>query len=108
VWLVLVGAAASGCARDGRTQGPGEGPATRLQIVVPEADEDADLYVDGNYVGQVGELADPAVGWPLLAPGLHRVEVRKAGRFPVQTTVDVPKRPPDETSLTAELLADPR
>ncbi|MEM7159000.1 MAG: PEGA domain-containing protein [Myxococcota bacterium] len=79
-----------------------------LRIQVPDADADADVYVDGNYVGQISALGDEPVGPVLLAPGVHRVEVRKPGRFPVQRTVRVDGDTPAETVLDAELLEDPQ
>ena len=99
---------ASACARDakgGTTQTPA---STQLRVVVAEEDADAELWLDGNYVGQLGEFEDDRVGRPLLAPGVHRVEVRKPGRFPVQTTLEVARDAPAELVLEAELLADPR
>lgn len=81
---------------------------TVLRIQVPDADADADVYVDGNYVGQISALGDEPVGPVLLAPGVHRVEVRKPGRFPVQRTVRVDGDTPAETVLDAELLEDPQ
>jgi len=88
---------------------PAVGTGAPLSIEVPSEDADADVYVDGNYVGQVGSLtaagADPLV----LAPGVHRLEVRKPGRFPVQRTVRVEggteARP---VVVEAELLEDPQ
>ena len=82
--------------------------SSALRVVVPEADKDAELWIDGNYVGQLGEFDDERVGLPLMAPGVHTVEVRKPGRFPVQRSVDVPRDAPPETRFEAELLADPR
>ncbi len=87
-----------------RTSGAG----TTLRIEAPEADQDADVFVDGNYVGQVNALGDEPVGPVLLAPGVHRVEVRKPGRFPVQRTLRVDGDTPAETILDAELLPDPQ
>jgi hypothetical protein len=81
---------------------------TSLRIEVPEADRDADLCVDGHYVGQVGAVGKEPVGPVMLAPGVHRVEVRKPGRFPVQRTVRVDRETPAETILEAELLEDPQ
>ena len=86
---------------------PAKSTGTTLRIQVPEADRDADLYVDGHYVGQVSALGEEPVGPVLLAPGVHRVEVRKAGRFPVQRTVRVGAKSPAETVIDAELLEDP-
>ncbi|MCA9654052.1 MAG: hypothetical protein H6712_08890 [Myxococcales bacterium] len=80
---------------------------TSLRIEVPEADRDADVFVDGHYVGQVGALGQEPVGPVMLAPGVHRVEVRKPGRFPVQRTIRVEAAAPAETVLEAELLEDP-
>lgn len=81
---------------------------TALVILTEEADQDADVYVDGNYVGQVGEIQNATTGSLRLAPGVHRVEVRKPGRFPVQKTVRVDKKPPPQTTVEAELLEDPQ
>ncbi len=82
--------------------------SSSLRIDVPEADRDAEVYVDGNYVGQVSALSDPETGDLALAPGTHRVELRKPGRFPVQRTIVVDRKPPPETVLTGELLVDPQ
>lgn len=87
---------------------PAPGTGSPLSIEVPPEDADADVYVDGNYVGQVGALtaagADPLV----LAPGVHRLEVRKPGRFPVQRTIRVEGGSGAEPVVVdAELLEDP-
>jgi len=87
---------------------PAPGTGAPLAIEVPDADADADVYVDGNYIGQVGSLtaagADPLV----LAPGVHRLEVRKPGRFPVQRTIRVEGGQGSEPVVVqAELLEDP-
>ena len=76
-------------------------------IEVPDADLDAEVFVDGNYVGQVKALRVPETGPILLAPGVHRVEVRKPGRFPVQRTVTVEKTRRSAVVVRAELLEDP-
>ncbi len=81
--------------------------STSLRIEVPQDDLDADLYVDGLYVGQVSAVGREPVGPVMLAPGVHRVEVRKPGRFPVQRTVRVDATTPAETVIEAELLEDP-
>lgn len=81
---------------------------TSLVIAVPDADRDADLFVDGHYVGQVGAVGKEPVGPVMLAPGVHRVEVRKPGRFPVQRTVRVDAQTPAQTVIEAELLEDPQ
>ena len=80
---------------------------TSLRVTVPPEDLDADLFVDGHYVGQVGAMGKEPVGPVTLAPGVHRVEVRKSGRFPVQRTVRVDAKSPPETVIDAELLEDP-
>lgn len=82
-------------------------PAAALVIEVPDIDLDAEVYVDGNYVGQVKALRVPETGPILLAPGVHRVEVRKPGRFPVQRTVTVEKTQRTSEVVRAELLEDP-
>jgi hypothetical protein len=76
-------------------------------IEVPDVDLDAEVFVDGNYVGQVKALRVPETGPILLAPGIHRVEVRKPGRFPVQRTVTVDKAQRTAVVVRAELLEDP-
>jgi hypothetical protein len=83
-------------------------PGTALVVLTDEADQDADVYVDGNYVGQVGEIQNATTGSLQLAPGVHRVEIRKPGRFPVQKTVRVDKKPPPQTTVEAQLLEDPQ
>lgn len=93
----------AGCAtRSGRTD-----QAAPLVIEVPDVDLDAEVFVDGNYVGQVKALRVPETGPILLAPGVHRVEVRKPGRFPVQRTVTVGKAQRTPAVVRAELLEDP-
>ena len=100
LWAALAG----GCA----TRGAGrEQPAAPLVIEVPDLDLDAEVFVDGNYVGQVKALRVPETGPILLAPGVHRVEVRKPGRFPVQRTVEVAKQSNAPVVVRAELLEDP-
>ena len=89
----------SGCAKRGQS--------TALVINAPDADLDAEVYVDGNYIGQVRALRQRSTGPLLLAPGVHRVEVRKPGRFPVQWTVRVDGDAPAEIVVDAELLEDP-
>lgn len=80
----------------------------QLQIEIPVEHRDADLFVDGHYIGVLGELRPEAAGQVRLAPGTHRVELRKAGYFPYQNSVEVPRRKtPCFVSLRAELLADP-
>jgi hypothetical protein len=81
--------------------------AAPLVVEVPDDDLDAEVFVDGNYVGQVKALRVPETGPLLLAPGIHRVEVRKPGRFPVQRTVTVPKNSKAPVAVRAELLEDP-
>lgn len=81
---------------------------TSLHIEIPPVDRDADLYVDGHYVGQVGAVGKEPVGPVMLAPGVHRVEVRKSGRFPVQRTVRVDADTPAQTVIDAKLLEDPQ
>lgn len=85
--------------------GRNEDVSSRLEIVVADpADTDADVWVDGQYIGQVGEVS----GRLELAPGKHRVEVRKPGHFPVQRTVEVARKPAATLKVEAELLSDPR
>jgi hypothetical protein len=85
-------------------KGKQDEPASLLAITTSVDDQDADVWVDGQYVGQVGAVS----GKVLLAPGVHRVEVRKAGRFPVQKTVKVERKPDASIQIEAELLVDPR
>ncbi len=87
-------------------QTPDAGAA--LQLTVVPADRDADVWIDGNYVGTVADLQGRAAGPMKLAPGAHRVEVRKSGRFPVQRTVHVSASGPSSVTLDAELLEDPQ
>jgi hypothetical protein len=88
-----------GCvhARHGR-----EGPSSLLEISSDTTD--ADVWVDGQYIGQVAAVS----GKLKLAPGVHRVEIRKPGHFPVQRTVRVDKQGGGMVVVEAELLADPR
>jgi hypothetical protein len=83
---------------------PAPQQTTTLTITTPEPDVDADVYIDGHYVGQVSALAQRPVR---LAPGVHRVEIRKPGRFPVQRTIRIEPDAPPEIVVDAELLEDP-
>lgn len=84
---------------------PAPGRGATLQVVTAAPDADADVWVDGNYIGRVGDLGRAAA--PIaLAPGKHRVEVRKPGRFPVQRTIEVDGSAPT-IRVDAELLEDP-
>jgi hypothetical protein len=78
-----------------------------LKIETPQADQDADVFVDGNYVGQVSALGTAGTGGLKLAPGVHRLEIRKPGRFPVQKTLRVPTKGSSPIVVEAELLEDP-
>jgi hypothetical protein len=102
--LAAVLALAGGCKR-GELSGV-EQSAPLIVETVPE-DSDAEVYVDGNYVGIVRALNVPETGPVLLAPGIHRVEIRKPGRFPIQLTVTVKKDRNGPVVLRAELLEDP-
>ena len=78
-----------------------------LQINAPEADLDAEVFVDGQYIGALRSIGRDGLPPLTLAPGVHRVEVRKAGRFPVQKTVEVDRDTPAQVVIEAELLEDP-
>ena len=106
--LFLVFAALLGASACATRPAGGAEQAAPLKIEVPAEDLDAEVYVDGNYVGQVKALAVPETGPLLLAPGVHRVEVRKPGRFPVQRTVTVERTQRAPVVVRAELLEDPR
>lgn len=95
----------SACATRAAAGDPSQ--AAPLVIEVPNEDLDAEVYVDGNYVGLVKALQVPETGPILLAPGIHRVEVRKPGRFPVQRTVEVARQRKSPVVVRAELLEDP-
>ena len=99
--LLVVPAIGAGCHR-----GPAAGAV--LAIRTPTEDRDADVWVDGHYVGRVDALGEGKLPPIRLAPGVHRVEVRKPGRFPVQRTVRVDKGVSAEVVIDAELLEDPR
>lgn len=103
----VAGPALAGC--DGRGTRSPEALGTALRIDVAAEDADADVFIDGNYVGQVSEIQGTAAGPMRLAPGVHRLEVRKDGRFPFQRTLEIdPKSPPAKLDVTVELLEDPR
>lgn len=102
VLSVVLGAAlgqGSGCA--------GTHVRVALRIEAPQDDRDAEVYVDGNYVGQVRAVQEASTGPIQLGPGLHRLEIRKPGRFPQQQTVEVTRQSPAEIVVHAELLQDP-
>ncbi len=87
---------------------PAVGTGAPLSIEVPSEDGDADVYVDGNYIGQVDSLTAAGTQPLVLAPGVHRLEVRKPGRFPVQRTLRVEGGPGAQPVVVqAELLEDP-
>lgn len=97
-WLACSSVGASGCVHaTGR-----EPPASVLEISTKTTD--ADVWVDGEYIGQVAAVS----GQLRLAPGVHRVEIRKPGHFPVQRTVRVDKDSGAVVVVEAELLTDPR
>jgi hypothetical protein len=79
-----------------------EGPSSLLEITSETTD--ADVWVDGQYIGQIAAVS----GRLKLTPGVHRVEIRKPGHFPVQRTVRVEKQGGGAVVVDAELLADPR
>ena len=91
---------AGGCAH-GR-KGDRAAPSSLLEIVTETAD--ADVWVDGEYIGQAAAVS----GRLKLAPGVHRVEIRKPGHFPVQRTVTVDKKGGGSVSVEALMLEDPR
>ncbi len=80
--------------------------AAELVLHAPPEDQDAEVYVDGHYVGQVGAILRPGTRIR-LAPGVHRVEIRKPGRYPLQRTVEVGRRPPPVVDVKVELPEDP-
>lgn len=100
---ILLALATSGAACH---RGPAHGAV--LAIEAPTEDRDADVWVDGHYVGRVDALGQGKLPPIRLAPGVHRVEVRKPGRFPVQRTVRVDKGGPAQIVVAAELLEDPQ
>ena len=93
------------CASSPRAERSSRGDAGAvLTFELPQVDFDADVYVDGNYVGQVKEVQ----GEVRVAPGRHRVEVRKAGRFPIQKTLKIESSRREQTrQVRGELLANP-
>ena len=98
--LILLGVIlVVGCAH---TQGGREAPTSLLEIT--SESPDADVWVDGQYIGQISAVS----GRLRLAAGVHRVEVRKPGHFPVQRTVRVEKQAGGTVVVAAELLTDPR
>jgi hypothetical protein len=86
---------------------PDAAAGATLTVETVAEDRDADVWVDGNYVGRVADLGG-SLGSVRLAPGVHRVEVRKPGRFPVQRTVKVDRNGPRDVTVEAELLEDPQ
>lgn len=99
-WLgVFVLVFVLGCAHAGSNHEP---PTSLLEVHSDTGD--ADVWVDGQYIGQVTAVS----GRLRLAPGVHRVEIRKPGFFPVQRTVEVDKRGGGSVMVEAEMLTDPR
>lgn len=96
---LCVSLSALGCANRGQR--------AALMIHTPAEDSDAEVYVDGNYIGLVRSFSQRASGPLQLAPGVHRVEIRKPGRFPVQKTLRIDRDSPAEIVVDAELLEDP-
>ncbi len=108
-WLLAatVTCCAAGCASDPSSKsvrGAGAAAGAVLIFEISDGDDDADVFVDGNYVGQVREVQ----GAVRVAPGKHRVEVRKPGRFPIQKTVEVDRGRREQTrQVRGELLSNP-
>ena len=102
--LLLLGSV-MGCAHAGRSA-KAEGAVLSLEVAGADGAlaEDADVFVDGQYVGTLGEVRDSV----RLAPGTHRVEVRQSGSFPVQQTVKVEaSRAEVRQAVRGSLLPDP-
>ena len=97
--LVLVGSALGPACAHGPKR---DTPVTVLEVAT--ATTDAEVWVDGEYIGQVSAVS----GKLRLGPGVHRVEIRKPGHFPVQRTVEVDRQAGGSVVVEAELLADPR
>lgn len=89
---------ATGCAS--------RGARVPLDIEAPKQDLDAEVYVDGNFVGLVQDVSKPDAPI-LLGEGKHRVEIRKPGRFPYQRTVEVARGARAPVTVSATLLEDP-
>lgn len=88
----------SGCAHTG----------SNLVVLTDPEHADADLFVDGQYLGVVKEQGGKSAGPLLLAPGTHRVELRKPGYFPYQRALRVPRQDaPAQIDLRAELFEKP-
>ena len=104
---LVAGLALALCLAHGAGCRPKPGTGATLQVQAPDEDQDADVFVDGNYIGQVSALETAGVPGLKLAPGVHRVEIRKPGRFPVQKTVRVESGGPATVVVDAELLTDP-
>ena len=58
---------------------PAPGVGATLRIEAPQVDRDADVYVDGNYVGQINALSAAGTEGLKLAPGVHRVGDPQSG-----------------------------
>lgn len=95
--LILASVGLMACAQTGST----------LVVKTPPEHTDADLFIDGQYLGVIKEQGQ-SVAPPQLAPGTHRIELRKPGYFPYQRALRVPKRDaPAKIDLRAELYAKP-
>lgn len=95
--LLLASAGLMACAQTGST----------LVVKTPPEHADADLFIDGQYLGVIKEQGQ-SVAAPRLAPGTHRVELRKPGYFPYQRALRVPKKDaPAKIDLRADLYAKP-
>jgi hypothetical protein len=97
--LCLSMLASSACAHRSSGRTP---PVSVLEIATET--RDADVWVDGEYIGQVAAVS----GRLRLGPGTHRVEIRKPGHFPVQRTITVGREGGGTVVVEAELLGDPR
>ena len=105
VAVTLLLGSVTGCAHAGRAA-KAEGAVLSLEVAGADGAlaEDADVFVDGQYVGTLGEVRDSV----RLAPGTHRVEIRRSGSFPVQQTVEVEaSRAEVRQSVRGRLLPDP-
>lgn len=88
----------SGCAQTG----------SNLVVLTAPEHADADLFVDGQYLGVVQEQGQSRAEPVRLAPGTHRVELRKPGYFPYQRALRVPSSDaPSQIDLRAELFEKP-
>jgi len=80
---------------------PSPPPAAVVPLYLAADPPDVEIYLDGQYMGQLDRWRDATLP---TTPGVHRLELRRAGYFPLRRTIEVG---PQGTSLAATLRKYP-